>query len=395
MPVYTYQVIEPSGKKRSGCIESQNERDAKEKLREQGVMVVKLALKPAKSSKQNLKGDNLTNFTMQLSQLVNAGVPLYESLVALEEQYRNESYHTIILSLCERIKGGVSLSDAMQDFPDSFNKLYRGMIMAGESVGALDVVLEKLSHLLNKQNKLKKQITTSMIYPAILASFSFLIIILLLGFVVPSIEGIFEGRQLNGYTTFILKFSRLFRDYWWVGFPLIIGLAAYLFFKLRSPEGRLWLERNSLKVPILKTLVIQTAMARFCRTMGTLQQGGLTMIDSLQISREVMRNAVLEEEIKKAELRIIEGSSLSNELSHSKYIPSMLPRMLAVGEDAGNSVAMFNKIADIYEEELEKTLDRVMALSQPVILIGMGTVIGFVMLAILLPLTDISSFTQH
>lgn len=394
MPLYQYQAIDGIGKKRSGLLEAHNEREAKDKLREQGLMLTQLNAKVQVSSKQNLKGDSLVGFTMQVSQLVNAGVPLYESLLAVEELYRNEPFHRVILSLCEQIKAGSSLSEAMSAFPDSFDRLYRAMIAAGESVGALGIVLEKLSQLLAKQNKLKKQITTAMIYPGILAGFSLLIIFLLLGFVVPSIEGIFEDRQLNGFTEFVLKLSHVFRDYWWLYFPVLGGAVTYLVIKLRSPAGKLWLERNLLKVPLIRTLMIQAAMARFCRTMGTMQQGGLTMIDSLRLAREVMRNVVLEEEVKKAENKIIEGSSLSAELSKSKWIPMMVSRMLAVGEDSGSLIIMMNKIADMYEDEVEKTLDRLMALAQPLILITMGAIIGVVMLAILLPLTDISSLSQ-
>lgn len=394
MPLYNYESIDGSGKKRSGLIEAQNDKEAKEKLRSQGAMVKKLTLRTSISKKQNLKGDTLLAFTMQLAQLLNAGVPLYESLLALEEQYRGEQCHRVVLSLCEQIKAGQSLSQAMGNFPDSFDKLYRAMVTAGESVGALDTILDKLSYLLQKQNKLKKQIITAMIYPAILASFSLLIILMLLGFVVPSIEGIFADRQLNGFTEFILSVSRGFRNYWWIFLPLCAGLVAYLVYFIRSPQGKVWMERHTLKIPLLKTLIIQTCVARFCRTMGTLQQGGLPIIDSLRISREVMRNVVLEEEVKKAEGRIIEGSSLSAELAHSRYIPSMVARMLAVGEESGNAITMFNKVADMYENEIEKSLDRVMAMAQPIILIVMGTIIGVVLLAILLPLTDVSSFTM-
>ena len=394
MPLYHYSAIEPSGKKRTGLIEAQNERDAKEKLRDQGVMVKEVAVKKGGGSRENLRGDSLLNFTMQLSQLVGSGIPLYQSLTAIEEQYRNESYHRVILSLCEQIKAGTSLSQAMSNYPGSFNKLYCSMIAAGESAGALNIVLDRLHHLLAKQMKLKSEIVTALIYPAILASFSLLIIIMLMTFVVPSIEGIFEGRKLNTFTALVISASHFFRDYWWLYIPLLAGLATYLVYKLRSEAGRLWIERTFLKVPLIRTLMVQAAMARFCRTMGTLQQGGVTMIDSMQIATDVMRNVVLEEDMKKAEQRIIEGSSLSEELGKSKWIPMMVSRMLSVGEDSGTTTAMLNKIADIYEEELEKTLERTMALAQPIILVFMGSIIGMVLMAILLPLTDISAISM-
>jgi general secretion pathway protein F/type IV pilus assembly protein PilC len=242
--------------------------------------------------------------------------------------------------------------------------------------------------------KLKKQITTAMIYPCILGGFSLLIIALLLGFVVPSLEGIFAERKLNAFTNAILNLSFVFRHYWWVYLPILVGGGTFAIWKLRSSQGKLWIEKNLLKLPVIKTLVIQTAVARFCRTMSTLLQGGLNMIESLRISRGVMRNIILEKEIQQAESKIIEGHSLSQELGKSKYIPPLVSKMLAVGEESGTSTVMLSRVADMYEQELEKTLDRVMALAQPIILIVMGLVIGTVLLAIMLPLTDVSSFSM-
>lgn len=393
MALFHYQSLDSSGKKRSGIVEAAGEREAKIKLREQGVIVTRIKLKNSVNKRENLKGDALLAFSVQLSQLINAGVPLYESLTAIEEQSRGESYHRITLSLCEQIRNGTSLSGAMLTYPESFDKLYCGMVAAGEAVGALGPVLEKLTYFLERQMKLKKQIITAMIYPAILGGFSMIIIALLLGFVVPSLEGIFADRKLNTFTSAILGLSHLFRDYWWVYIPLLISGLIWSVWKLRSPQGKEWLEKAVLKVPLLKSLAIQTAVARFCRTMGTLLQGGLSMIESLRISRGVMKNIVLEKEVQIAEGRIIEGHSLSQELSRSNYFPNLVSRMLAVGEESGTSVAMLNRIADMYEQELEKTLDRVMALAQPIILMVMGLIIGSVLLAILLPLTDVSSFS--
>lgn len=393
MPVYQYQYVDASGKKKSGTAEAGGDKEIKQRLRDQGFLIVKLEIKEKTKKKQSLKGDNLLAFTVQMSQLINAGIPLYESLTALEEQSRGDSYHPIILGLCEQIRSGTSLSAAMGAYPESFDRLYSGMVAAGEAVGALGPVLEKISLFLSKHMKLKKQIMTAMIYPAILGGFSLLIIAVLLGFVIPSLEGIFADRKLNAFTAAILSISYVFRTYWWVYFPVIGGTITWIVWKLRSESGRLWIEKASLRVPLLKTLVIQTAVARFCRTMGTLLQGGVSMIEALRISRGIMRNVVLEKEIQTAEGKIIEGHSLSQEMKRSSYFPQLVARMLAVGEDSGTTVVMLNRIADMYEQEIEKSLDRLMAMSQPVILIIMGLVIGTVLLAILLPLTDVSSFS--
>lgn len=391
MPLFNYLAIDQAGKKRSGIVDALSEADAKRKLREQGIMVTTLSLKKGSKFRENLRGDNLVTFTLQLSQLISSGIPIYESLLALEEQYRGESYHRVVLSLCEKIKGGSSLSQAMGDFPGSFSRLYCAMVAAGESAGALDVVLERLSQFLAKQDKIRKEVRGALIYPAILGVFTLLVIAMLLGYVVPSLEGIFEGRELNPYTQFIINLSNLFRTYWWLYLPVIALLLGGFVYFAKSTKGKMEIERWLMKTPLVKNLMIQASMARFCRTMGTLQEGGLNMIESLHISREVMGNLLLENEIKQAELKIMEGSSLSSELSHSRYIPPLVSRMVAVAEETGTTAIILQKLADMYENNLEKTINRLLTLAQPVILIIMGIVVGSVIFSILLPLTNMST----
>ncbi len=393
MPLYNYHAYDAKGKSKKGYIEAQTENEAKERLREMGIMVSSLTAKTVGGSRQNLNATALYTFTLQLYQLVSATVPLYESLVTIEKQARHEPYHRIILGLCEQIKAGNTLSQAMSSYPNSFDTLYCSMIHAGETVGALETVLDKLCQQLSHQIKIRGDLITALVYPGILATFSLVIITLLLGFVVPSIEEIFSGRQLNWFTEFVLSLSHFFRDYWWVYIPLFVLTICYIVYFFRQPKGRLWIEKTSLKIPILRTTAIEAAITRFSRTMATLLQGGLPLIEALRIARAVMRNVVLSDEVQKAEARIIEGSSLGKELSRSKWFPSMVTQMLIVGEESGSTTAMFNKIADIYELELEKTLSRTMSLIQPVILIFMGVIIGSVLLAILLPLTDVSSLS--
>lgn len=391
MPLFQYQALNKQGHRQSGTMEGQSEKEVKDRLREQNLMVSKIFLK-TDSKSNRLKNTDLLTFSTQLAQLVSAGIPLYESLVTIEEQSRKEPYHHIVLSLCEQIKKGRTLSDAMQAYPESFDKLYRSMIAAGEAVGALDAVLSKLIFLLKRQNRLNKEVTTALIYPGVLGTFALVVILLLLGFVVPSIKGIFADRELNSWTQFVLGLSDLFVNFWWLlllGITLSITLTVL---KLRSASGRIWMQETVLKIPLLKVIMIQVAVARFCRTMSTLQLGGLSMIDSLRIARGVIGNVVLEKEIETAEEKIIAGSSLSVELSKSSHIPVMVTRMMAIGEDSGDMATMLSKVADMYEEDVEKTLTRGLALLQPVILVLMGGVIGLVMIAILIPLTDITSF---
>lgn len=390
MPLYRYHAIDAKGKKQSGLIEGHSIEEVKERLRDQGVMISSLALQGSKS-RTNLHGDALVSFTQQLSQLSNAGVPLYESMVAIEEQSRSEKYHSILLSLCEQIKSGTSLSRAMASFPQSFDKLYCGMIAAGESSGALPVVLDRLGQFLNRRLKLKREISTAMIYPSLLAVFALFVIALLLGFVIPSMEDIFTGRELNWFTEFVLSASRFVRHWWWLYLPLLAMVVTLVIFQIRSPSGRRWLERVSLRLPLFGRLIKQACLSRFCRTMSTLQQGGLTMIDSLRIARSVMGNAVLEADMLQAEQKIVEGQSLSGSLARFSWIPPLVPRMVRIGEESGTLQSMFGHIADMYEEEMEKNIERLLALAQPAILLTMGLVIGTVLMAVLLPLADVSS----
>lgn len=394
MPIYKYQALDPKGARRTGVMEALSADEAKERLRSQDLMVTQISEKKGIASKENLRGEELVSFTLQISQLLKAGIPLYESLIAMEAQYRGESTHRIVMSLGNQIKAGTPLSVAMAAYPQSFDKLYCAMVSAGEAVGALGEVMDRLGELLSKQMGLKNQITTAMIYPAILSCFCLLIIAMLLGFVVPSIEGIFKGRELNAFTNLILEISHFARAYWMIYIPLTIGLLIFSIVRLRSEAGKLWLQRTVIKVPYLRKLVIQAATARFCRTMGTLQQGGLPMIDSLRIARSTVGNITIEKVIERAEESIVGGSTLAKELMKSDLIPTMAARMLLVGEEAGTSVTMMNRIASMYEGELEQSLTRLISFAQPVILIVMGGIIGTVMVAILLPIANVAKLAH-
>ncbi|MCP5470299.1 MAG: type II secretion system F family protein [Chlamydiales bacterium] len=388
---FAYRFIDRKGKKKWSALEAFSLADAKEKLYQSGTYVIEIREKKGREKRErNFSQSNLIVFTTQLSHLLDAGVPLYESLLSLREQYRQERFSHIIEHLCEQIKAGTTLSQAMRAYPRSFNQLYTSMIEAGESVGVLSETLGKLSCLLQKQSKLKKQILTALLYPLILTVFSTALIIVLLTFVVPSLEVLFEGQEVNRFTRFVFGISHVITQGWMVGLSLLVGGGTALYFLFKRWK-RKWQE-FVLRIPLVKTVITQTAVARFCRTMGTLLEGGVTIISALQISRHVMRQPVLEEAIEEAEKRIIEGSILSQELAKSPWFPPLVPRMLAIGEEGGNVGVMLGKIAELYEEEVEKVLTRLTALAQPVILVLLGGIVGFIMMAILLPLTDVSGF---
>ncbi len=390
---YCYRYIDRNGKKRASVIEADSLEMAKRQLFQSGAYVISINVKPNRyTPKIRFKSDELALFTSQLAHLLNAGIPLYESLLSLKEQYAEEKFRPIINSITEQIKEGSSLAAALARFPSSFNQLYISMVEAGESVGMLAETLHKLAHLLQKQNSMRKQLLTALLYPFILTIFSLLLIVILLTFVVPSLELLFEGQQVNAFTRLVFGVSHLIRRWFWIYIPLFTAAGVGLFFASRTRKWRSWWENILLRIPIVKTVIINGAIARFSRTMSTLLEGGVSIILALRIARRVIKQPLLEDCIELAEKQIIEGSILSNELTRSTWIPALVPRMLAIGEEGGNTAVMLGKIADLYEEEVDKILTRIAALAQPVILVVLGAVVGLIMLAILLPLTDVSGF---
>jgi general secretion pathway protein F len=392
MSLFAYQALHAGGKSRKGVIDAQSLHEAKERLRQQGVMVTRIQEKRSRGNSGDLNRNQLLQFTVQLSRLIQCRVPLFDSLQAIEEQSREEGYGSVILGICNRIQAGDSLSNAMRSYPKSFHQLYCAMISAGELSGSLDTVLDKLAQLLDKQMKLRKQMSTALIYPAVLVVFCLAVTSFLLTFTVPSIENLFSDQQVNGFTLVVMGASHLLRSWWWL---LLLGFGASvasLFYYARTKHGKSKLHLLSLRLPVVKQLVTQSTLARFARTVGTLQESGVNLIDSLQLARGVLIQPQFEECMIRAEQRIIEGGSLSRELRKEPLIPTLATRMLAIGEESGEMAPMFHRIADLYEEDVEKSITRLVALAQPVILVVMGAIIGVVMLAILLPMTDMSSF---
>ena len=391
--LFQYKYITDQGKRKKGIIQALNLEDAKEKLLSKNFLLISIddvSNKRCKSS--NLKSETLITFTTQLSSLLRAGMPLYESLLSLEEQYRGDSYHSVLMHLCTQIKEGTPLSKAMSAFPESFSDLYCNMISAGEAVGSIDTTLEKLATLLQKQNKLKKQLLTAMLYPAVLGGFSLIVLTVLLTFVIPSLEMLFEERNVNSFTKLVIGLSHFITHQWPFYIPALFIMSISGYFIIMSSQVKRFVQWQMLKIPILKTLITQVIIARFSRTLGTLLNGGVSFINALQIAKQVMRNPFFEEIISLAEKRIVEGSLLSIELKKSSLIPTLLPRMLAIGEEVGTISTMLQKIADLYEEEIEKTISRFTTLIQPIILIVVGGIVGIIMMAVLLPLTDINAF---
>lgn len=392
--LYQYKAFTKEGKATKGSIEAVNAQDAKDKLREMHLIISHLAPQKRAKKKQQLSRDNLLIFTSQLSQLLSAQIPLYESLLALEEQSREESYHQVVLGLTERIKRGTSLSMSMADFPDSFSTLYRAMIAAGEAVGNLELALKRLNDFLVYQNRIRKQLISAMLYPALLAGLLVVAVTVLVGFVIPALEALFEDKNIPQFTQVVFAVSRFLRQY---GIFLILFLGVsftFLLYKLKQPKNKASFQKKLLGVPLISRYVILSSLSRFARTLGTLIEGGLPLTIALSYSKEALGNARLSEIIERVEQKIIEGISFSQELSRYKEVPPLFARMVSIGEESGKLSGMLNQLSTLYEEETERSLNRVVALAQPVLLLLMGALVGSVLLSILLPLSSFGSSIQ-
>ncbi len=392
--LYEYKAFTKQGKAAKGTIEAAGAKDAKDKLREMQLIVS--SLEPQKKGRKRLKlsKDDLLIFTSQLSQLLSSQIPLYESLLALEEQARQEPYHPVILGLTDRIKRGSSLSQAMQDFSESFSPLYRALISAGEAVGNLELALNRLNTFLVHDNKIRKQLASALIYPALLSGLLVVAVTVLVGFVIPALEQLFEDKNVPQFTKIVFSTAKFLREWGVLVVGSIVGFGFYAFYKLRNPKTKASIQRNVLHVPLINRYVILSSLSRFARTLGTLLEGGLPLTISLAYAKEALGNARLNEIIQRVEQKIIEGVPFSTELSRYKEVPSLFSRMVLIGEESGKLSSMLGQLATLYEEETERTLTRVVSLAQPVMLLLMGCLIGGVLLSILLPLSSFGSSIQ-
>jgi general secretion pathway protein F/type IV pilus assembly protein PilC len=394
MGLFRYQALSAQGKKVSGVIDADSFVMAKERLRKEQVMVTRLEALADKRKEIALPPSLLLDFTRALGQLLRAGLPLYESLVTLEEKYKRHKAHPLFLDLCDRLKCGVSLSEALKKYPKTFDEIYVCMVKSAEQTGSLPSIFEQLTMLISRQHKLKKQLVSAMIYPAFLGGFCLVVVSMLFFFVIPSMSELFEGRQLHPLTHIVLSMSRFVNAH---GILLLAAIASFIsltIFAVKRKASRIYMHQLALKVPFLKTLTLEASLIRFCRCSSILLTGGIPLLEALRLSRKVMNNILLEGVIEKAAQKVVEGRSLTSELKNSPLIPAMVIRMLAISEETGKVAPMLHNIADIYEEELEKNLTQLTTLLQPALLLLLGLIVGVVLLSILIPLTDVGSMIQ-
>jgi general secretion pathway protein F len=405
MPVFEYKGVTRGNRAARGLVDAASARAARLKLRSEGVFPTEITEGRTRSSASELLARlrlpqlrrvpdlDLALFTRQLATLISAGVPLVDSLSALTEQIDNEKLKKVTGQVRAAVNEGLSLADALGAHPYVFSELYRGMTRAGESSGALAVVLERLAEYIESQMELRNKMTNAMVYPVLMIGFSAIVAGVLLVKVIPTITRLLEDldQPLPLATVVVISISEFLR-HWWSALALS-GFAAFLTFNrlIQTERGRLAWDRLRLALPVVGQTVRHVAIARFTRTLSTLLGGGLRIVQALDIAKVVTANAVIGRAIERARDAITRGTSIAAPLRQSGEFPAMVTHMVAVGEASGELEAMLAKVAETYDELVDNSLERLMALMGPVLLILVAGVVVMIILSTLLPLLNLTA----
>lgn len=408
MPVYAYKGFDQNGKVVSGTRDADSPRTIKQMLRRDGIFLTELNEAGNKKSKQSKSGiqinlrservsaQDLAAATRQLATLVGSGIPLVEALAALVDQIENESFKAMWSTVRQRVNEGSGFGDALSDHPRAFSKLYVNMVRAGESSGALDVVLNRLADFTESQAELRSKIIGTMVYPIIMLVMAAGVVGLLMMFVIPKITRIFESQDvaLPLPTRVLMGLSGITRDYWFIIFPLLV-LAAYGFRRyINSEKGRPKWDRFVLQMPLFGPLVRMLAMARFSKTLGTLLSSGVPLLNAFDIVRAVVQNHVLMDVIERARDQVKEGESIAAPLKRSGEFPPIVTHMISIGERSGQLEQMLNNIARSYEVQVNSRLQALTSIIEPILIVFMGGVVAFIVFSVLMPMLQLSSFAS-
>jgi general secretion pathway protein F len=392
--LFSYRATTVDGTIVEGVIEAADERDAAGRLKNSGVIPLRIGGSKGGFGKGLLtrqpKGDILS-FTTELSALLGAGLPLDRSLNILSEIMESREMKNIVRSVLKVIREGGAFSDALQKHPKVFPKLYVNMVRAGESGGVLDIVLDKLNEFLESSKELKEQVLSAMIYPTILLLTGGISIVVLLTYVLPKFATIFTemGTALPLPTQVVIAFSKAVTAYWWVVLILIITGWLALRNYIKSDEGRYrW---DALKLKLMGDVIRKLETARFTRTLGTLLKSGVPLLQALNNSKDVISNRVISSGIDGVSKGAKEGKGIAVPLSNANILPPLALSMIKVGEETGQLDTMLLKVAATYEKSLKIAIKRFVSFIEPAMILGMGLLIGFIVVAMLMAIFSISN----
>jgi len=399
MPTFKYVAVTREAKNLSGKMAADNKEAVIDELRKRNLSIISVnELKESSLSKTNIrskkvKGDEIVIFARQFATMVDAGIPIVQGLDALSDQVTHPLFKKVLTTIKEDIQHGNSLSVAFSKHPDVFDHLFVNMIKVGETGGVLNAVLERIAGYMEKTLRLKRKVKSAMIYPIVVICMAVIITIILLVKVVPTFAGIYEGfdHELPGMTLVLISVSNAIKEQllWYLGSLgiIIFGLRAWH----KTEKGALIIDGTFLKMPIFGDLFRKVAISRFSRTLSTLIQSGVPILESLDIVGKTIGNKVLEVTIEEVKNTVREGESITAPLSRGGVFPPMVTRMIGIGEKTGQMEKMLNKIAEFYDDQVDAAVDGLTSIIEPVIIGVLGIVIGFIVIALFLPIINITN----
>lgn len=405
MPVYAYKGFDAGGRPVAGTRDADNPRTIKLLLKREGVYLTELAESGPKKAgerrssrlrlwREHVSAQELAVATRQLATLIGAGIPLVESLVALIDQVEHETFRAVWADVKQKVNEGASFGDALAAHPRVFSGLYVNMVRAGESSGALEVVLNRLADFTESHAELKSKLMGAMVYPVIMLVVAFVVTGVLFVFVIPKITKLFESQKvaLPLPTQILIFLSTTASEYWFVLLPLV-GAVLWGFRRyIHSPRGQAWWDKFVLDAPIFGPLVRMVAVSRFSRTLGTLVGSGVPLLSAFDIVKNVVQNTLLIGVIETARDAVKEGDSIAAPLKRSGQFPPIVTHMIAIGERSGQLEAMLNNVAHAYEVQIDTRVRTLTSILEPVMIVFLGVIVAFIVFSILLPMLQISSF---
>ena len=353
-----------------------------------GSMEINLSFGPMK-----IKSKDLTVLTRQLAILLGAGLPLIRSIKTLQRQSKRPEIRSILAETAESVEGGTTFAEALALNPKSFDKLFLNMVRAGEASGAMEVILDRLAAFLEKSAKIAGKVKSAMVYPCVVLSVAGLTVTGLMVFIVPNFKKIFtelmEGDPLPGITQFVLNFSDLLKEKWWIAIAFVFGVIVFFKVMNRIPKGKWALDWVKYNMPLFGPIISRTAIARFSRTLGTLMASGVPVLNALSIVRETSGNEVVATAIQKVYDAVKEGEGIAGPLDQTKIFPAMVISMVEVGEETGKLPEMMDKIADTYEEEVDNAVGALTSMIEPLMIVGLAVIVGTIVVALFMPLAKI------
>ncbi|MHA0041486.1 type IV pilus assembly protein PilC [Deinococcus sp. PEB2-63] len=397
MPVFEYRVRDRSGKVLKSQMEAETANQVRDALRSKGLMIVEIKA-PKSGLNADIKIPFLDNrppslkqvaiFSKQLATLINAGVPLVQSLAILQKQIDHKGFQGVVKEMRTEIEAGTPLSDALAKHPKIFNRLYLNLVRAGETSGTLDSVLERIAAFQEKELALRGKIKSALTYPAVVLAFAVLITYFLLTTIVPQFAGILS--QLNAPLPLITKMLMAVSDFLKNQILIMVGIIIAVTFLYRwyygTPKGRVVIDEIKLKVPILGNLIQKSAIASFARTFGLLISSGVNIIESLEITKGTANNAIVEESIENAKNVVMVGEQMSSSLATSKVFPPMVVSMISIGEETGSLDDMLVKVGDFYDREVDEAVDSMTAAIEPLMIVFLGGIVGTIVAGMFLPM---------